>query len=168
MLRQPSHAQTGIAPSASPRPTSLAMIIGMLPMALGLGEGGEQNAPLGRAVIGGLVVATIATLFFVPTVFSFVHRHGRVAGAPKEKTDGSSGAGHRVEQDRVSCNLNTASEEELGALPALGPDLVRALVEARPFQSWEDLKELAGFEGKTIAALKHGGAYIGWESAGPN
>ena len=90
-----------------------------------------------------------------------------VAGAPKEKTDGSSGAGHRVEQDRVSCNLNTASEEELGALPALGPDLVRALVEARPFQSWEDLKELAGFEGKTIAALKHGGAYIGWESAGP-
>ena len=91
-----------------------------------------------------------------------------VAGAPKEKTDGSSGAGHRVEQDRVSCNLNTASEEELGALPALGPDLVRALVEARPFQSWEDLKELAGFEGKTIAALKHGGAYIGWESAGPS
>ena len=64
--------------------------------------------------------------------------------------------------------INTASEEELGALPALGPDLVRALVEARPFQSWEDLKELAGFEGKTIAALKHGGAYIGWESAGPN
>ena len=81
-----------------------------------------------------------------------------VAGAPKEKTDGSSGAGHRVEQDRVSCNLNTASEEELGALPALGPDLVRALVEARPFQSWEDRQELAGFEGPTIAALKHGGA----------
>jgi multidrug efflux pump subunit AcrB len=49
------------------------MIIGMLPMALGLGEGGEQNAPLGRAVIGGLVFATIATLFFVPTVFSIVH-----------------------------------------------------------------------------------------------
>ncbi|MFC0204684.1 efflux RND transporter permease subunit [Novosphingobium soli] len=54
--------------------TALAMIIGMAPMALGLGEGGEQNAPLGRAVIGGLVCATIATLFFVPTVFSFVHR----------------------------------------------------------------------------------------------
>jgi multidrug efflux pump subunit AcrB len=53
--------------------TALAMIIGMLPMALGLGEGGEQNAPLGRAVIGGLVFATIATLFFVPTVFSIVH-----------------------------------------------------------------------------------------------
>jgi multidrug efflux pump subunit AcrB len=55
--------------------TALAMIIGMFPMSLGLGEGGEQNAPLGRAVIGGLVFATIATLFFVPIVFSFMHRH---------------------------------------------------------------------------------------------
>ena len=54
--------------------TALAMIIGMLPMSLGLGEGGEQNAPLGRAVIGGLVVATLATLFFVPVVFSLLHR----------------------------------------------------------------------------------------------
>ncbi len=56
--------------------TALAMIIGMLPMALGLGDGGEQNAPLGRAVIGGLLFATGATLFFVPTVFSLLHsRH---------------------------------------------------------------------------------------------
>jgi CzcA family heavy metal efflux pump len=54
--------------------TALAMMIGMTPMALGLGEGGEQNAPLGRAVIGGLMFATIATLFFVPVVFSMVHR----------------------------------------------------------------------------------------------
>jgi multidrug efflux pump subunit AcrB len=54
--------------------TALAMVIGMLPMSLGIGEGGEQNAPLGRAVIGGLVFATIATLFFVPVVFSFMHR----------------------------------------------------------------------------------------------
>jgi len=53
--------------------TALAMIIGMLPMAFALGEGGEQNAPLGRAVIGGLLVATVATLFFVPTVFSVLH-----------------------------------------------------------------------------------------------
>jgi multidrug efflux pump subunit AcrB len=53
--------------------TALAMIIGMVPMALGLGEGGEQNAPLGRAVIGGLVFATVATLFFVPTVFTLIH-----------------------------------------------------------------------------------------------
>jgi multidrug efflux pump subunit AcrB len=54
--------------------TALAMIIGMIPMALGLGEGGEQNAPLGRAVIGGLLCATVATLVFVPAVFSFLHR----------------------------------------------------------------------------------------------
>jgi multidrug efflux pump subunit AcrB len=53
--------------------TALAMIIGMVPMALGLGEGGEQNAPLGRAVIGGLLFATIATLFFVPSVFAIFH-----------------------------------------------------------------------------------------------
>ena len=53
--------------------TALAMIIGMLPMAIGLGEGGEQNAPLGRAVIGGLSFATFATLFFVPVVFSLIH-----------------------------------------------------------------------------------------------
>ncbi|TFW06151.1 efflux RND transporter permease subunit [Oxalobacteraceae bacterium OM1] len=54
--------------------TALAMIIGMLPMALSLGEGGEQNAPLGRAVIGGLLLATVSTLFFVPVVFAAVHR----------------------------------------------------------------------------------------------
>jgi CzcA family heavy metal efflux pump len=56
--------------------TALAMIIGMVPMALGMGEGGEQNAPLGRAVIGGLLFATVATLFFVPSVFTIIHgRH---------------------------------------------------------------------------------------------
>jgi multidrug efflux pump subunit AcrB len=62
--------------------TALAMIIGMVPMALGLGEGGEQNAPLGRAVIGGLLFATVATLFFVPVVFTLVH--GR-----REKSQGA-------------------------------------------------------------------------------
>jgi multidrug efflux pump subunit AcrB len=54
--------------------TALAMVIGMLPMALGLGDGGEENAPLGRAVIGGLIFATASTLFFVPVVFSIIHR----------------------------------------------------------------------------------------------
>jgi multidrug efflux pump subunit AcrB len=53
--------------------TALAMIIGMIPMATGLGEGGEQNAPLGRAVIGGLVFATVSTLLFVPVVYAEVH-----------------------------------------------------------------------------------------------
>ncbi|HVW08786.1 MAG TPA: efflux RND transporter permease subunit [Bryobacteraceae bacterium] len=62
--------------------TALAMMIGMVPMAMGFGEGGEQNAPLGRAVIGGLLCATIATLFFVPSVFSLVHGLRRHSGAP--------------------------------------------------------------------------------------
>ena len=61
--------------------TAAAMVIGMFPMALAVGEGGEQNAPLGRAVIGGLVLATVATLFFVPVVFSLMHRQ---APAPDE------------------------------------------------------------------------------------
>ena len=65
--------------------TALAMIIGMAPMALGLGEGGEQNAPLGRAVIGGLIFATMATLMFVPVVFSMVHKkQGAKAAASPE------------------------------------------------------------------------------------
>ena len=63
--------------------TALAMVIGMLPMALGLGEGGEQNAPLGRAVIGGLAFATISTLFFVPVMFSIIHRHHGPKSAPE-------------------------------------------------------------------------------------
>jgi multidrug efflux pump subunit AcrB len=54
--------------------TALAMIVGMLPMAMGMGEGGEQNAPLGRAVIGGLILATCATLFFVPIVYSYLRK----------------------------------------------------------------------------------------------
>ncbi|MBN9003480.1 MAG: efflux RND transporter permease subunit, partial [Rhizobiales bacterium] len=62
--------------------TALAMIIGMAPMALSLGEGGEQNAPLGRAVIGGLIFATFATLIFVPVVFSMVHKR-QPATAPR-------------------------------------------------------------------------------------
>jgi multidrug efflux pump subunit AcrB len=67
--------------------TALAMIIGMLPMSLGLGEGGEQNAPLGRAVIGGLMVATCYTLFFVPVMYSLLRRK-----PPKpEQTDDSTG-----------------------------------------------------------------------------
>lgn len=67
--------------------TALAMIIGMAPMALGLGEGGEQNAPLGRAVVGGLIFATVATLMFVPVVFSMVHKKQPAGGpAPAPET----------------------------------------------------------------------------------
>jgi len=69
--------------------TALAMIIGMIPMALGLGDGGEQNAPLGRAVIGGLLFATVATLVFVPSVFSLLHRKRSEADpAPPTHTEG--------------------------------------------------------------------------------
>ncbi|MEA3211463.1 MAG: hypothetical protein QOE70_4520 [Chthoniobacter sp.] len=68
--------------------TAAAMIIGMVPMALGLGDGGEQNAPLGRAVIGGLILATVATLFFVPVVFSLMHgRTGVVRPVPIPKPE---------------------------------------------------------------------------------
>jgi CzcA family heavy metal efflux pump len=72
--------------------TALAMIIGMVPMALAMGEGGEQNAPLGRAVIGGLAIATIATLFFVPTVFSLLHRKpsGQAPAIAATTSDGPS------------------------------------------------------------------------------
>ncbi len=65
--------------------TALAMIIGMVPMALGIGEGGEQNAPLGRAVVGGLLFATVATLFFVPSVFTIIHgrREARRQAQPR-------------------------------------------------------------------------------------
>jgi multidrug efflux pump subunit AcrB len=65
--------------------TATAMVIGMFPMALSLGDGGEQNAPLGRAVIGGLMLATVATLLFVPVVFSFLHREGVATAATEPK-----------------------------------------------------------------------------------
>jgi multidrug efflux pump subunit AcrB len=73
--------------------TALAMIIGMVPMALGLGEGGEQNAPLGRAVIGGLIFATVATLLFVPVVFSIIHgrREAKAARLPEAQQEVYSG-----------------------------------------------------------------------------
>jgi multidrug efflux pump subunit AcrB len=67
--------------------TALAMLIGMAPMALGFGEGGEQNAPLGRAVIGGLAFATIATLLFVPSVFAILH--GRLDSSARKPSPDS-------------------------------------------------------------------------------
>jgi multidrug efflux pump subunit AcrB len=78
--------------------TAAAMLIGMLPMSLGLGEGGEQNAPLGRAVIGGLFMATIATLLFVPVVFSFMHRRATASS----KADDSSAAAALANPNPVS------------------------------------------------------------------
>jgi multidrug efflux pump subunit AcrB len=74
--------------------TASAMILGMIPMALAMGEGGEQNAPLGRAVIGGLLVATFTTLFFVPAVFSILHRRDRNT-QPSETSSAGSAASPR-------------------------------------------------------------------------
>jgi multidrug efflux pump subunit AcrB len=73
--------------------TALAMIIGMIPMALGAGEGGEQNAPLGRAVIGGLILATVATLTFVPAVFSYLHRNHKLEDASLDQFEDPMAAG---------------------------------------------------------------------------
>jgi multidrug efflux pump subunit AcrB len=80
----PAHAasQAGFQRFRPVLMTALAMIIGMVPMALGLGDGGEQNAPLGRAVIGGLVFATVATLFFVPAVFAIIHGRAQARRTP--------------------------------------------------------------------------------------
>ena len=72
--------------------TALAMLIGMLPMALGLGDGGEQNAPLGRAVIGGLALGTVSTLLFVPVVFG---DGACVARAPRRLRDAPPAPRHR-------------------------------------------------------------------------
>src|SRR5207253_8893828 len=99
-----THLQEGMAPLKSAweaatgrlRPvlmTAMAMIIGMVPMALGLGEGGEQNPPLGRAVMGGRVLPTVATLFFVPVVFSVLHRK---VPAPKTSEANESTPAHDI------------------------------------------------------------------------
>ena len=77
--------------------TALAMIIGMLPFSVGLGEGGEQNAPLGRAVIGGLIVATFATLFFVPVVYSTLRRAAFTCDEDEEFERQERGEGKRFE-----------------------------------------------------------------------
>ena len=86
--------------------TALAMIIGMLPMSLGLGEGGEQNAPLGRAVIGGLLFATVATLFFVPSVFAIIH------GRREAKQSCSSHKIWKTVGDQSSVHRSSAAEED--------------------------------------------------------
>ncbi|MDL5049795.1 efflux RND transporter permease subunit [Oscillatoria amoena NRMC-F 0135] len=73
-IRGPRRSRPGITRLRPVIMTASAMIIGMLPMSLGFGEGGEQNAPLGRAVIGGLLLATMATLFIVPLVYALLRK----------------------------------------------------------------------------------------------
>jgi len=86
--------------------TASAMIIGMLPMALALGEGGEQNAPLGRAVIGGLIFATLGTLFLVPTIYSLLKKH-----PPIDYTKEIEHEYHEGEEQQGHKNANGAQEQ---------------------------------------------------------
>ncbi len=102
--------------------TALAMIIGMVPMAFGLGDGGEQNAPLGRAVIGGLLLATVATLVFVPAVFCLLHG-GRAAGAVVATQHGGAGwrpigTSDRMPDGTEVKELPPAEVAEAGTKPA--------------------------------------------------
>ena len=97
--------------------TALAMIIGMVPMALGLGEGGEQNAPLGRAVIGGLLFATVATLFFVPSVFAIFHgrreaRRARLGSRRKQFPKSESGMSAENEPEAASTRRGASQTHE--------------------------------------------------------
>ena len=85
-----------------------------------------------------------------------------VAGAPKDGAATNGEASEPVVTEQMSVDLNKATEEELRGMPALGPELVRTLIDNRPFTSWEDLKDLADFDGETVAALKKGGAFIGY------
>lgn len=85
-----------------------------------------------------------------------------VAGAPKDGDAPKGEASEPVVTEQKSVDLNKATEEELRGLPALGPELVRALIDKRPFTSWEDVKDIAEFDGETVAALKKGGAFIGY------
>jgi len=77
--------------------TSMAMIAGMVPMALGIGEGSQQTAPLGRAVIGGLFAATLATLFLLPTVFGVVQKSASLKSPSLDPEDANSPFAHNVE-----------------------------------------------------------------------
>jgi DNA uptake protein ComE-like DNA-binding protein len=85
-----------------------------------------------------------------------------IAGAPKDGPRPESDGAHPIVEEEVSVNLNEATAEELGRMPALSPDLVQALIAARPFTSWEDLKQIPEFNGESIIALKKGGAFIGY------
>ena len=100
---------------------ALAMIIGMIPMALGLGESGEQNAPLGRAVIGGLIFATFATLFFVPAVFTLVHtrlnKSKRGGAGGRSGSPQPSGGSGQSSQGEPSAPASAAAQFETAAQP---------------------------------------------------
>jgi len=100
--------------------TALAMIIGMMPMALALGDGGEQNAPLGRAVVGGLIFATVATLIFVPVVFSMVHSKQGARAAAAPETINAHWRQSRRRTGDFKCPLNEALRSRAGSWASSG------------------------------------------------
>jgi DNA uptake protein ComE-like DNA-binding protein len=85
-----------------------------------------------------------------------------VAGAPQDEDRKDADGAPRVVQEQASVDLNTATEEKLGSLTALGPKHVRALMGARPFKNWNDIEQLSDFDSDTVAKLKKGGAFIGY------
>jgi multidrug efflux pump subunit AcrB len=100
--------------------TALAMIIGMLPMALALGEGGEQNAPLGRAVIGGLLFATLGTLFLVPTIYSLLKKHAPLDYAMEIEEEYHKGDGRPVVREKIDPSTGERVPEQ-GQKPGRKP-----------------------------------------------
>lgn len=123
--------------------TALAMIIGMVPMALGLGDGGEQNAPLGRAVIGGLLFATISTLFFVPTFFSVLHERRRISTQARHLSGDMGGM-------NMTQTATTERSDAGGAALANPPPAGQ-----RPLRPWVGLLIIAGvFAGLLVSGIR--------------
>ena len=109
--------------------TALAMIIGMLPMALAFGEGGEQNAPLGRAVIGGLIFATVGTLFLVPTIYSLLKKHPPIDYSKEiDEEAGHEGEGHGAATDILA--------GKSGATSVMADDMERSRESIQRSASW--------------------------------
>ena len=105
--------------------TSCAMIAGMLPMALGWGEGGEQTAPLGRAVIGGLAAATVATLVVLPAVFALVQGRAGRASASLDPDDPESPHYHEEEGEEFLAETQRAAETPRGLMQESGLERIR-------------------------------------------
>ena len=132
--------------------TSCAMIAGMVPMALGWGEGGEQTAPLGRAVIGGLAAATLATLVVLPTVFALVQGRASRESASLDPDDPASPHYHEEEEEpmtrpalgqrRVAVGACTRHDDR-GRDSSASPDLIRSTEQFHDAGGASDPKEVA-------------------------
>ena len=144
--------------------TATAMVLGMLPMSLGLGEGGEQNAPLGRAVIGGLMFATVTTLFVVPIIYSYLRTkppvdHERQLNPKRKKLDEArhanwrrppkNGCARRSKISSASCGSN---KPEIFARRAVGQPVASVVDHALVHLSWSGGPPRGGFLGRLYSA----------------